>query len=49
MPRGRGIYDDEDRDELKSRQPGSTDRGREGDMSTRETPDVAETDQEPTA
>ena len=40
MPRGKGIYDDEDADEPKGE---PTDR-REGD-----TPDVTETDQEPTA
>lgn len=50
MPRGIGIYDDENRDEPKGGRPGPTDQGREGGMSTREiAPDVAETDQEPTA
>jgi len=41
MPCGKGIYDDEDADEPKGE---PTDQGREGD-----TPDVTETDQEPTA
>jgi len=40
MPRGKGIYDHEDADE--SKQP--TAQGDDED----ETPDVAETDQEPT-
>lgn len=39
MPRGKGIYDDEDRDEPKK----PTEQDRE------DAPDVAETDQEPTA
>jgi hypothetical protein len=48
MPRGKGIYDDEDADE--GGRPGPTDEGREGGMATREnTPDVAETNEEPTA
>lgn len=48
MPRGKGIYDDEDR-ESKDR-PGPKDEGRDGGMATRENaPDVAETDAEPTA
>ena len=41
MPRGKGIYDDEDADETKGE---PTDQGQE-----RDTPDVPETDQEPTA
>jgi hypothetical protein len=50
MPRGKGIYDDEDGDEPKGGRPGPTDQGREGGMATREnTPDVTVTDQEPTA
>lgn len=50
MPRGKGIYDDEDADEPKSGRPGPADEGREGGMATRENaPDVAETGQEPTA
>jgi hypothetical protein len=49
MPRGKGIYDDEDADEPKGR-PGPKGEGREGGMATRENaPDVAETDAEPTA
>jgi hypothetical protein len=50
MPRGKGIYDDEDSDEPKGGRPGPSDQGGEGGMATREnTPDVAEADQEPTA
>jgi hypothetical protein len=50
MPRGKGIYDDEKRDEPKGGRPGPTDEGHEGGMATREiAPDVAETGQEPTA
>jgi hypothetical protein len=50
MPRGKGIYDDEDTDEPNGRRPGPSDQGREGGMATGEdAPDVAETDQEPTA
>jgi hypothetical protein len=51
MPKGKGIYDDEDSDETtKSDRPGPTDQGGEGGMATRENaPDVAETDGEPTA
>jgi hypothetical protein len=42
MPRGKGIYDDED-EEPKGRRPGPTDEGREGGMATREAaPDVAD-------
>jgi hypothetical protein len=49
-PGTKGIHDDEDADEPKGGQPGPTDEGREGGMATRENaPDVAETDQEPTA
>jgi hypothetical protein len=49
MPRGKGIYDDEDADEPKGGRPGPTDQGREGGMATRENaPDVAETGEEPT-
>ena len=48
MPRGKGIYDDEDSDEPKGGRPGPTDEG--GGMATREnTPDVDETSEEPTA
>jgi hypothetical protein len=48
MTRGKGIYDDEKEDgEPKG---GRRDQGREGGAETGEaTPDVAETDQEPTA
>ena len=50
MPRGKGIYDYEDRDEAKGGRPGSKDDPREGGMVMHEnTPDVAETGQEPTA
>jgi hypothetical protein len=50
MPRGQGIYDDEASAEPKGARPGPKDEGREGGMATRENaPDVAETDQEPTA
>jgi hypothetical protein len=50
MTRGQGIYDDEGADEKKGGRPGPKDEGREGGMATRETtPDVAESDQEPTA
>jgi hypothetical protein len=49
MTRGQGLYDDESADEPKGGRPGPTDEGREGGMATREkTPDVADTDQEPT-
>jgi hypothetical protein len=50
MPRGKGIYDDEDADEPKGGRPGPTDEGGEGGMATREnTPDVDESSEEPTA
>jgi hypothetical protein len=50
MPRGKGIYDDEDTDGPKGGRPGPTDEGREGGMAKREiAPDVAETNEEPTA
>jgi hypothetical protein len=57
MPRGKGIYDDEDDSEptggdseRKGGRPGPTDEGREGGMATRENaPDVADTGGEPTA
>ncbi len=50
MPRGKGIYDDEDRDAAKGGRPGPTDEGHEGGMATREkAPDVADTAGEPTA
>jgi hypothetical protein len=43
MPRGKGIYDDEDSGEPKGGRPGPTDQGREGGLATRENaPDVAE-------
>jgi hypothetical protein len=43
MPRGKGIYDDEDSDEPKGGRPGPTDQGREGGMATREVaPEVTE-------
>ncbi|MGZ5363306.1 MAG: hypothetical protein ACXWZR_04180 [Mycobacterium sp.] len=48
MPKGKGIYDDEDTDDTKKGgRPGPTD---EGGMATREnTPDVDESAGEPTA
>jgi hypothetical protein len=50
MPRGKGLYDDEDRDEPNGGRPGPTDQGHEGGMATRENaPDVAEPEGEPTA
>jgi hypothetical protein len=50
MPRGKGIYEDEHTDGPKGGRPGPKDEGGEGGMATREiTPDVAETDHEPTA
>ena len=50
MTRGKGIYDAEKPDEPKGGRPGPRDEGGEGGMATREnTPDVAETDDEPTA
>lgn len=49
MPRGKGIYDDEN-SEPKGGRPGPKDEGGEGGMATREeAPDVAETQDEPTA
>jgi hypothetical protein len=48
MPRGKGIYDDED--EPKGGRPGPKDEDGEGGMATREnTPDVDESSEEPTA
>jgi hypothetical protein len=44
MPRGKGIYDDEDADE-----PMDQDRDDDSAPTDKDTPDVAETDQEPTA
>ncbi len=51
MPKGKGIYDDEDSGESKRGDaPGPTDKGGEGGMATRENaPDVADTAGEPTA
>jgi hypothetical protein len=51
MPKGRGIYDDEEPDESKKGdRPRPTDQGGEGGMATRENaPDVADTTGEPTA
>ena len=50
MPRGKGIYDDENSDEPKGGRPGPTDEGGDGGMAKREhTPDVDETSEEPTA
>ena len=50
MPRGKGLYDDEDADEPKGGRPGPADHGREGGMATRENaPDLttSESSQEP--
>jgi len=51
MPKGKGIYDDEDSGESnRGDGPGPTDEGGEGGMATRENaPDVADTAGEPTA
>jgi hypothetical protein len=53
MPRGKGIYDDEnadERDERKAQHTGLADKGGEGGMATRENaPDVADSEGEPTA
>ena len=51
MPKGKGIYDDEEPDESKkSDRSEPTDQGGEGATATREdAPDVAETTGEPTA
>jgi hypothetical protein len=50
MPRGRGIYDDENADEANVGRPGPTDEGGDGGMAAREhTPDVDEASEEPTA
>jgi hypothetical protein len=49
LTRGSGIYDDDRPEERKGGRPRPKDEDREGGMATREvTPDVAETDQEPT-
>ena len=45
MPRGKGIYDDEGADEPKK----SADQDRDAPTTDGDTPDVAGTDQEPTA
>ena len=50
MPRGKGIYDDENADEPKGGRPGPTDEGGEAGMAAREnTPDVDETSGGPQA
>jgi len=50
MPRGKGIYDDEDTGEPEGGRPGPKDEGSAGGMATREnTPDVDERSEEPTA
>ena len=50
MPRGKGIYDDEDTDAPEGGRPGPTDEGGEGGKATRDnTPDVDESSEEPTA
>jgi hypothetical protein len=49
MPRGRGIYDDEKAGEQRGGQTGAAGEGGDGKKTTPDdTPDVAETDQEPT-
>lgn len=49
MTRGRGRSDDENAQEPRGGRPGPKDEGGDGGMATREnTPDVAETDDEPT-
>jgi hypothetical protein len=48
MPRGKGIYDDEDADDSKGQRSKSD--GDDGDTATRgDAPDVADTSGEPTA
>lgn len=48
MPRGTGIYDDENADEPKGGRPGPTDEGKEGGMATREVaPEVTTSDDAP--
>jgi hypothetical protein len=48
MPRGKGIYDDENTDERTGDR--ASDQSQETDTTKQEnTPDVAETDEEPTA
>ena len=50
MPRGKGLYDDEDADEPKGGRPGSADHGREGGMATRENaPDLTTSREQPGA
>ena len=50
MPRGKGICDDEETHEPKGGRQGSADQGRDDGNTTQEnTPDVAETNEEPTA
>ncbi len=50
MPRGKGIYDDENAEEPKGGRPGPRDEEREGGMAARENaPDVADSGEEPTA
>ena len=49
MPRGKGIYDDEDTEEPNGGRPGPKDESDDGGRAADDTPDVAETDGEPTA
>jgi hypothetical protein len=48
MPKGKGIYDDDDRDQRKSVEWGPTDQGGQGGAASREhAPDVPENTEEP--
>jgi hypothetical protein len=50
MPRGKGIYDNEDTEQPKGGRPGPKDDSGDGGMATREnTPDVDESSEEPMA
>jgi hypothetical protein len=50
MPRGNGIYDNEDTEEPTCGRPGPKDDRGDGGMATRDnTPDVDESSEEPTA
>jgi hypothetical protein len=49
MPRGKGIYDDEDAETQAEDQGRDGDTGSGDTASEENTPDVAKTDQEPTA
>ena len=49
MPRGKGIYDDEDSDDLKRGRLGPKDAHGDGGRAPDDTPDVDESSEEPTA